>query len=48
MGDIYIISQVGTSTYKSAKVIADYLKPMCQNECNINNTQSFPSMLKDQ
>ena len=43
-----IISQVGTYTYNGAKVIADYLKPLCQNEYKINDTQSFPSMLKDQ
>ena len=43
-----IISQVGTYTYNAAKVIANYLKPLCQNEYKINDTQSFPSMLKDQ
>ena len=43
-----IISQVGTYIYNAAKVIADYLKPLCQNEYNINDTQSLPSMLKDQ
>ena len=39
-----IISQVGTYTYNAAKVIADYLKPLCQNEYKINDTQSFPSI----
>ena len=43
-----IISEVGTYTYNAAKVIVDYLKPLCQNEYKINDTQSFPSMLKDQ
>ena len=43
-----IISQVDTYTYNAAKVIANYLKPLCQNEYKINDTQSFPSMLKDQ
>ena len=43
-----IISQIGTYTYNAAKVIADYLKPLCQNECKINDTESFPSMMKDQ
>ena len=38
----------GIYTYNAAKVIADYLKPLCQNEYKINDTQSFPSMLKDQ
>ena len=32
------ISQVGTYTYNAAKVIADYLKPLCQNEYKINDT----------
>ena len=43
-----IISQVRTYTYNAAKVIADYLKSLCQNEYKINDTKSFPSMLKDQ
>ena len=43
-----IISQVGTYTYNAAKVIANYLKTLCENEYNINDTQSFPSLLKDQ
>ena len=43
-----IISQVGTYTYNAGKVIAHYLKPLCQNEYKINGTQPFPSMLKYQ
>ena len=44
-----IISQVGTTyTYNAAKFIADYLKPLCQNECKIIDTQSFPSILKEE
>ena len=43
-----IISQVGTYTYNAAKVIANYLKPLCQNDYKIDDTQSFPSMLKQQ
>ena len=43
-----IISQVGTYMYNATKIIADYLKPLCQNEYKLNDTQSFPSMLKDQ
>ena len=43
-----IISQFGTYTYNAAKVIADYLNPLCQNEYKINDTQSSPSMLKDE
>ena len=27
-----IISQIGTYTYNAAKVLSDYLKPLCQNE----------------
>ena len=34
--------------YNAAKVIADYLEPLCQNGHKINDTQSFPFMLKDQ
>ena len=38
---------MGTYTY-NAKVIANYLKPLCQNEYKIDDTQSFSSMLKQQ
>ena len=43
-----IISQGGTSSNNAAKVIADYLKPLYQNEYKINDIRSFPFMLKDQ
>ena len=43
-----IIPQVETYTYNAAKVIANYLKPLCENEYKIDDTQSFPSMLKQQ
>ena len=43
-----MISQVGTYTYNAANVIAKYLKPLCQDEYKIVDTQSFPSMLKQQ
>lgn len=44
-----IIAQVGTSTYKAAQVIANYLKPLISENTNIiKNTQSFPEMLKNQ
>ena len=43
-----IISQGGTCSYNAAKVIADYLKPLYQNEYKINDIQFFPFMLKDQ
>ena len=34
--------------YNSAKVIANYLKPLWQDEYKIADTQSFPSILKEQ
>ena len=40
-----IIDQTGTCYYKTGKVIAQYLKPLTNNEFVINNTQDFPSML---
>ena len=40
-----IIDQTGTLTYNSAKVISDYLRPLCKNEYSINDAQKFPSML---
>ena len=43
-----IISQVGICTYNEAKFIAKYLKPLYRNEYKIDDTQSFPSMLKEQ
>ena len=42
------ILQVGTFTYNAAQVITNYLKPLCQNNYKIANTQSLPSMLKEQ
>ena len=32
-------------TYNAAKVISDYLRPLCKNEYSINDTQKFPRML---
>ena len=43
-----IISKVGTHTYNTAKVTANCLEPLCQNEYKIEGTQSFLSMLKQQ
>ena len=40
-----IIDQTGTLTYNAAKVISDYLRPLCKNEYSINDTQKFPSVL---
>ena len=33
-----IIDQTGTFTYNAAKVISDYLRPLCKNEYSINDT----------
>ena len=35
-----IIDQTGTYTYKAAKVISRYLKPLCDSDA-IKDTQSF-------
>ena len=43
-----IVSQVGTYTYNAAQVIANYLKPLCQNKYKITDTQSFLFMLREQ
>ena len=40
-----IIDQTGAFTYNPAKVISDYLRPLCKNEYAINAIQKFPSML---
>ena len=40
-----IIDQTGTFTCNVAKVISDYLRPLCKNDYSINDTQKFPSML---
>ena len=36
-----IIYQIGTYTYNAAKVIAEYLKPLCSNQCQISDTREF-------
>ena len=43
-----IISQIGTYTCNTAKVIAEYLKPLCSNQYKISGTQEFASLIKDQ
>ena len=43
-----IISQTGTYTYNGSRVISQYLKPLCDNEYKINDTQAFASMIKNQ
>ena len=42
-----IIDQMGTFTYKAAKVISKYLKPLCQNEYSISDTQHFLVILSN-
>ena len=42
---LLIIDQTGTFTDNAAKVISDYLRPLCKNEYSINDAQKFPSML---
>ena len=34
-----IIDQTGTFTYNCSKVMAEYLKPLCQNEYSIKDAQ---------
>ena len=43
-----IISQIRTYICNGAKVLSDYLKPFCQNEYKINDTESFVSQIKEQ
>ena len=43
-----VISEIGIYTYNAAKVLSDYLKPLCQNEYKIKDTQSFASQIKEQ
>ena len=40
-----IIDQTGMLTYNAAKVIQDYLRPLCKNEYSIYDTQKFRSIL---
>ena len=44
-----IIAQTGTYTYDAAQVIAEYLKPLCDEKPHIiRSTQDFPNLLKNQ
>ena len=43
-----IISQIGTYTYNASRVISWYLKPLCEDEYKISDTQTFASMIKNQ
>ena len=42
-----IVAQTGTFPYTAGKVISKYLKPLCQNEYSISDTQQFPDMLSN-
>ena len=42
-----IIDQTGTCYYHAGKVIAEYLKPLADNEYVIKDTQTFPALLKE-
>ena len=41
-----IIDQTDTMTCNAAKVISDYLSPLCKNKHTINHTLSFADMMK--
>ena len=41
-----IIDQTRMMTYNAAKVISDYLRPLCKNKFTINDTLSFADMIK--
>ena len=42
-----IIDQTGTYIYNASKVIAKYLKPFAKNEYTINDTLTFPDLVKN-
>ena len=42
-----IINQTETYSYKAAKVISWYLKPLCRNEYTIKDTQFFAKSIKE-
>ena len=42
-----IIDQTGTHSYNAAQVISQQLKPLCKNECSINDTQSVSADIKN-
>ena len=41
-----IIDQTGKMTCNAAKVISDYLRPLCKNKYTIDDTLSFADMIK--
>ena len=42
-----VINQTGTYTNKAATVISRYLKPLCDSEYTIKDTQSFAKLIKE-
>ena len=40
-----IIDQTGTIPYNAAKIISDYLSPLCKNKYTINDTLSLADMI---
>ena len=42
-----IIDQTGIYTYKTARIIGEYLRPLSRNEYTINDTQQFPDRIKN-
>ena len=42
-----IMDQTETYAYNAARIISNYLKPLCINEYNIKGTLQFPQFLKD-
>ena len=42
-----IIDQTGTYTHKATKVISQYLKPLCDSEYTIKDTQSFTKFIEE-
>ena len=42
-----MINQTGTSTYNAIKVISQYLKPVYNDECIIEDTRFFTKLIKE-
>ena len=42
-----IIDQIGTYIYNASKVVAKYLMPVPKNKYSINDTLTFPDLLKN-
>ena len=42
-----IMDQIGTHTYNASKIIAKYLTPLSKNDYVIDNTLTFPSLIRE-